>query len=52
MPNIKSEEIATERMKRLSQSRNGAQLWLYLVIKVKSDAVKNTMAYELGMLGP
>ena len=38
-------------MKRLSQSRNDAQLWLYLVVKVKSDAVKNTIAYEPGMLG-
>ena len=52
MPNIKSEELATERMKRLSQSRNDFQLWLYLVVKVKSDAVKNSIAYEPGMLGP
>ena len=40
----KSKEIATERMKRLSQSRNDAQLWLDLVVKVKSNAVKNNIA--------
>ena len=28
-------------MKRLSQSGNNAQLRMYLVVKVKSDAVKN-----------
>ena len=40
----KTGEIATGRMKRLSQSRNDAQLWLYLVEKVKSDAIKNNIA--------
>ena len=30
--------IAPERMKRLGQSRNNAQLLLCLVVKVKSDA--------------
>ena len=30
--------IALERMKRLGQSRNNAQLRLCLVVKVKSDA--------------
>ena len=34
-------EIAPERMKRLSQKRNGSQLWMCLVVKVKSDAVMN-----------
>ena len=35
--------IAPERM---DQSRNDAQLWMYLVVmKVKSDAVKNNIAY-------
>ena len=33
-----------KRMKRLSQSKNNAQLWLNLVVKVKSDAVKNNIA--------
>ena len=40
----KSEEIAPERVKRLSQSENNAQLWMYLVVKVKSDAVKYNTA--------
>ena len=37
-------EITPERMKRQSQSKNNAQLWLNLVVKVKSDAVKNNIA--------
>ena len=44
MPNILlgwSREITMQRMRRLSQSRNDAQLWLYLVVKVKSADVKN-----------
>ena len=36
----KSREIAPDRMKRLSQSKNDTWLWMYLVVKVKSDAVK------------
>ena len=40
----KSKEIAPEGMKRLSQSGNNSQLWMYLVVKVKSDAVKNNIA--------
>ena len=36
----KSGETALERMKRLHQSRNNAQLWMCLVVKVNSDAVK------------
>ena len=43
---------APERMKRPGQSGDGAQLWTCLVIKVKSDAVKNNTAWEPGMLGP
>ena len=39
-----SEEIAPERIKRLSQSRNNIQVWMYLVVKVKSNAVKNNVA--------
>ena len=35
---------APERVKWLDQSRNGAQLWIYLVVKVKSSAVKNSIA--------
>ena len=48
----KSEEIASERMKRLGQSGNDAQLWMCLVMKVKSDAAKNSFAQEPGNLGP
>ena len=36
--------IAPERMKQLGQSGNDAQLWMCLVMKVKSDAVKNSIA--------
>ena len=39
----KIEEIAPEGMKRLSQKRNNAQLWMCLVVKVKSNAVKNNI---------
>ena len=55
MPNRlleKNEEITTERMKRWSQSKNNAQLWMRLEIEVKSDAVKSSIAHEPGMLGP
>ena len=34
---------APERMKRLGQSRGDSQLWMCLVVKVKSDAVKNNI---------
>ena len=36
--------IAPERMKKLGQSGNDTQLWVCLVVKVKSDAVKNDIA--------
>ena len=39
-----SEERVPEGMKRLSQSRNNAQVWMCLEVKVKSDAVKNNIA--------
>ena len=48
----KSKDIAPEGMKRLSQSGNNTQLWMCLVVKVKSDAVKNNVAQEPGMSGP
>ena len=35
--------IAPEGMKQLGQSRNDAQLWMCLVVKVKSSAVKNNI---------
>ena len=34
-------EIAPEGMKRLSQNRNNAQLWMCLMVIVKSDTVKS-----------
>ena len=48
----KNGDIAPQRMKRLGQSRNDAQLWMCVVMKVKSDAIKNNTAQEHGMLGP
>ena len=44
VPNMLMEisgEITPERMKGWSQSKNNTQLWMSLVVKVKSDAVKN-----------
>ena len=40
----KSGEITPERMKRWSQSKNNIQFWMWLVMEVKSDAVKNNIA--------
>ena len=34
-------EIVPESMKRLNQSRSDTQLWMCLMVKVKSDAVKS-----------
>ena len=45
-------QIAPKRMKKLSQSGSNAQLWLCLVVEVNSDAAKNNIALEPGMLGP
>ena len=33
-----------ERMKQLGQCRNDTKLWMYLLVKVKSDAVKKNIA--------
>jgi len=47
VPNMlleKSGEITPERMKRWSQSGNNTLLWMCLVVKIKSDAVKNNIA--------
>ena len=43
--------MAPERMKMLGQSRNDAQLWMCVVLQLKSDDVKNNIAQEPGMLG-
>ena len=40
----KSGKTAPERMKRLSQSGNDTLLWICLVVKRKSDAIKNNTA--------
>ena len=39
-----SGEIAPGGMKRLSESKNDTQVWTCVVLKVKSDAVKNNNA--------
>ena len=48
----KSGEIAPKGMKRLSQNGNSPQLWICLMVKVNSDAVKNNTVQGSGMLGP
>ena len=37
-------EITPERMKRQSQSKNSTQLWMWLVMEVKSNATNNNIA--------
>ena len=47
MPNMLLEmsgEITPERMKGWSQRKNNTQLWMLLVIEVRSDAVKSNIA--------
>ena len=47
VPNMlleKTGEITPERMKKWSQSKNKAQLLMWLVMEIKSDAVKNNIA--------
>ena len=39
-----SGEITPERMKRWSQSNNNTQLWMWLVMEVRSNAVKSSIA--------
>ena len=39
-----SGEITPERMKGWSQSKNNTQLWMWLVIEARSDAVKSNIA--------
>jgi len=36
--------IAPVRLKQLGQSGKNTQLWMCLVVKVKSDAIKNNIA--------
>ena len=47
MPNMlldNSGEVTPERMKRQSQGKNNTQVWMWLVMEVKSDAAKNNVA--------
>jgi len=39
-----SGEIIPERTKSQSQSKNNTQLWMWLVMEVQSNAVKNDIA--------
>ena len=43
-----SGEIIPERTKSWSQSKNNTQLWMWLVMEVQSNAVKNDIAQEPG----
>ena len=40
----KNREIPQEGMTRISQKGNNTELWMCLVVKVKSDVVKNNIA--------
>ena len=40
----KSREITPERMKRQSQSENNTRLWMWLVMELKSGAVKSSIS--------
>ena len=42
--------IDPERMKQLGQTGNKTYLQLSLMVKIESDAVKNNISQELGML--
>ena len=44
--------MSPERIKQLGQSRNDAQLLMCLVVKVKSDAIKNITAQKPGIVRP
>ena len=47
VPNMlleKSEKYLQKKMKRQGQSKNSTQLWMWLMMEVKSDVVKNNIA--------
>ena len=48
----KEEQKYTSRKKEDEPTQNNTQLWVCLVVKVKSDALKNDIAQEPGILGP
>ena len=39
-----SGEVTSERMKGWSQKKNNTQLWMWLVIEARSDAIKSNIA--------
>ena len=39
--------IAPERIKQVGKSRNDTWLWIFLVVKVKSDAIKRILRINL-----
>ena len=46
VPNMlqeKSREIAPERMKRWKKTKNNTQLWMWLVLEIKSNSVKSNI---------
>ena len=43
---------SSRRNEGAEPSKNSAQLWIRMVVKVKSNAVKSNTAYKPGMLGP
>ena len=43
--------MTPERIKRGQQRRNNAHVWMGLVMGVKSDVIKKSIAKEPGMLG-
>ena len=43
--------MTPERMKRGQQWRNNSHFWMGLVMGVKSDVIKKSIAKEPGMLG-
>ena len=47
-----SGEIPPERMKGCSQRKKNTQLWMGLVIEARFGAVKSSIAWDPGMLGP
>ena len=48
----KSREITPETIKIWSQSENNTQLWMCLMMEVKFNDIKNSIAKEPGMLDP
>ena len=45
-------QILIGPVRMLGQSGNDTQLWMRLVVKAKSNSIKNNIAQKPGMLGP